>query len=98
MVIKQIQNSTGHKKMMPEMQVQLECALLASNPLITYSESLVISTIGAKDVGPVQNHYKRMLAYMPNQIKWPAMATTSYQQSAKVTQSPYIDAELPRIH
>jgi len=60
---------------------------------------IAISIIGAKDVGPVQNHLQKdELAHMPNPVKCLNRAIATYQLSANVVQFPYIDAELLRNH
>ena len=46
---------------------------------------IAISIIGAKDVGPVQNHFQKdELAHMPNAVKWLNRAISTYQLSANV--------------
>jgi len=46
---------------------------------------IAISIIGAKDVGPVQNHLQKdELAHMPNPVKWLNRAIATYQLSANV--------------
>jgi len=46
---------------------------------------IAISIIGAKDVGPVQNHLQKdELAHMPNPVKLLNKAIATYQLSANV--------------